>query len=369
MRTCLLALAVVVAASLVVPPASLQDAGAYEAVDGWVTPFAEDGFAFGSHTGVFAESPDRIFIVQSGEIEIPSPPPSGWNGFVGSIGIDATEPEARAERNFIFVVDGEGNVTETWSQWDSLFEGTSGPHRVRMSPHDPEKRVWVVHESGHAVYAFSNDGQDHVMTLGMAGMSGNDEAHLSSPQDVAFLEDGSILVGDGDNTRVVMYDAEGAYVTHFGERGNRRGYFEDIHSVATDSIGRIYVTDRVLGRIQAFNQTTRAAAWYHPNISPVATWSGYDEPTDVINSGYDVWVVENSPARIIKLDSNGNEQFRQDVSGTGPGQFQELHQISVDADGNVYGADSVSGRTVKLTPRADADFQQLIRPDEDLLID
>ena len=39
----------------------------YDVVRGWHKPFAEPGFAFGGNSGVFAESPDRIFIAQRGE--------------------------------------------------------------------------------------------------------------------------------------------------------------------------------------------------------------------------------------------------------------------------------------------------------------
>lgn len=42
-----------------------------------------------------------------------------------------------------------------------------------------------------------------------------------------------------------------------------------------------------------------------------------------------------------------SDLFTCDVAGDGPGQFSELHQFSVDADGNVYGADNVKGRTLK----------------------
>ena len=38
----------------------------YEIVTGWQDEFAPEGFAFGGNSGVWAESPDRIFVSQRG---------------------------------------------------------------------------------------------------------------------------------------------------------------------------------------------------------------------------------------------------------------------------------------------------------------
>ena len=138
MRRLVFGLAVIVAVGLTAAPAFLQGivTSPYDVVDGWMTPFADDGYAWGSHVGVFAESPDRVFVSQSGEIQLPDPLPSGWAGFVGSIGIDALRPDesTRVPRNCIFVVDGEGNLIDAWDQWDHLCEGSNGPHKIPDKP-------------------------------------------------------------------------------------------------------------------------------------------------------------------------------------------------------------------------------------------
>ena len=369
MRKSVLVLVAVAVSGLLAGPASLQDLGAtgpgsYEAVDGWLKPFAGDGFAWGGNSGVFPESPDRIFVVQRGETRLPEPVPSGFEGFVGSIGINALrEAERRTWQNCIFVVDGDGNVIEVWDQWDHLFEGSDGPgpHRIRISPYDPERRVWVVHETGHQIFVFSNDGSELLMTLGEKNVSGDDETHLGGPQDVAFLPDGRILVADGMvNSRVIILDAEGNYRTEFGERGTGRGQFNGVHGLAVGPDGRIFVADRDNQRVQVFNETTRAAVWYHPNIAPIATWPGFDLPLDIIVNQYEVWVADLGPAKIVKLDLNGNRQYTWELDSEGPGAFLEMHSFAVDSDGNLYGADNQHGRTQKLVPKADADPALLI---------
>src|SRR5437868_15049551 len=79
-------------------PAALQSApgvisgptglSPYDVVRAWHKPFSEPGFTFGGNSGVFAESPDRIFVAQRGEYRLPSPVPAGFTGFPGSIGVN-----------------------------------------------------------------------------------------------------------------------------------------------------------------------------------------------------------------------------------------------------------------------------------------
>ena len=369
MRTAVLVPALVVTASLLADHALLQEPGAtgpspYDVVDGWLKPFASEGFAWGGNSGVFAEPPDRIFVVQRGETRLPDPVPPGFTGFVGSIGLNALrDVDARVWQNCIYVVDGDGKLIETWDQWDHLFEESDGPgpHRIRISPYDPERRVWVVHETGHQIFVFSNDGSELLMTLGEKDVGAHDESHLGRPQEVAFLPDGRILVADGlDNARVVVLDAEGRYITEFGEQGTGRGQFDGVHAVATGPDGLIFVVDRDNKRVQVFNETTRAAAWYHPKIAPVAVWTGFDLPLDIIVNGNDVWVSDLSPPKVVKLDLNGNRQYTWMLASEGPGRFREMHSFAVDADGNLYGSDNQLGRTQKFVPKADADPTLLI---------
>ena len=125
-------------------------------------------------------------------------------------------------RNVIFVVNDEGKLIENWNQWDYLFEGTGGPHMIAISPYDPERRVWVVNSGRHQVHAFSNDGKELLMTLGIENETANDETHLGTPQDIAFLRDGSIVVADGlTNSRVIKFDKDGHYLTAWGKQGGR----------------------------------------------------------------------------------------------------------------------------------------------------
>ena len=369
MRNAVRILLAVAMGGILTSHASAQDLGPavpapYEAVEGWLEPFAGEGFAFGGNSGVFPESPDRIFVLQRGETRLPDPVPDGFDGYAGSIGINTLrEAERRTWQNCIYVVDGDGNVIEVWDQWDHLFEGSEGPgpHRIRISPYDAERRVWVIHESAHQIFVFSNDGSELLMTLGEKNVQGDDETHLGGPQDVAFLPDGRVLVADGFiNSRVIILDAEGNYLDEFGRPGDGRGEFNVVHSVAVGPNGRIFVADRNNRRVQVFNETTRAAVWYHPNIAPIAVWPGFGLPLDIIVNQYEVWVTDLSPVKIVKLDLNGNPLANWELDSEGPNAYVEMHSFAVDAEGNLYGADNQYGRLQKLAPKADADPAMLI---------
>ena len=53
---------------------------------GWMQPFAEDGFSWGGNSGVYVQSEDRIFFLQRGETELPDPVPDEYSNFAGSLG-------------------------------------------------------------------------------------------------------------------------------------------------------------------------------------------------------------------------------------------------------------------------------------------
>ena len=342
------------AALLLTAPTAIhaQSPGAdpYVVVEGWMDSFAPEGFTWGSQPGVFVESVDRIFVIQRGEIAVPDPLPEGWDTYVGSVGISALG-STPVFNNCIFVVDSEGHVVETWNQWDYLFEGTNGPHKIRISPYDPARRVWVVNERRHQVHVFSNDGRELLMELGEAFVGADDESHLGRPQDVAFLPDGSVVVADGlDNSRVAKFDASGEFLMAWGSRGAEDGQFNGVHAVATDSRGRVYVADRNNDRVQVFDS----------NGVHLATWGGLSFPNDIfVTADDEVWVADNQTPQMVKFDTEGNRLYSW-MLDTGPHRFGEVHEMAVDSEGSWYGGDNVLGRTQKFVPRPGADPSTLI---------
>lgn len=345
------------------------DVGAYGAVQGWLKPFQEEGFAWGGNSGVYAESPDRIFIIQRGETRLPTPIPEGFEGWAGSIGINALfSADLRTWQNVIFTVNRNGEVTDVWDQWNHLFADLDGPgpHRIRINPYDPDRHVWVVDETGHRIFVFSNDGKELVRTYGERDVSANDQTHLGKPQDVAFLPDGRTLIGDGlENKRVIILDEDGNYQSEFGESGTGLGQFAEVHGLALGPNGLLFVADRQRG-VHVFRQSYDPARDYHPEFEPVTLWEGFALALDLHVTEEALWVSEVNPGerlpRLIKLDFEGNRLYEWDLPTEGPSRFIESHSFAVDSEGNLYLSDNQNARTHKFIPRETADPNQQLQP-------
>ena len=336
----------------------------YNIISGWHKPFAEEGFAFGGSSGVFAESPNRIFVAQRGETRLPDPIPAEFSGFAGSIGINVLfATDLRVWEHCLYTLDGDGNVREMWDQWDHLCEGSDGPgpHRLRINPYDPERRVWLVNETFHQVYVFSNDGSELLKILGEKNVPGDDETHFGRPQDVAFLPDGRILVADGlDNHRVIILDADGNYISEFGGFGEGPGQFNGIHALGIGPEGLIFALDRSGGRVNVFRTTDNPA-----EVEFVDVWGGFGLTLDIIVNDDAIWFTAFGPGRLvnfIKMDFEGNRLYTWVVPRELPDGYIEVHTFSVDSDGNLFGGDNQYGRTQKFVPKPDADPDLLIKP-------
>ena len=369
--------------------------GPYDVVHDWpkntsTVPGHED-WTFAAVRGVHAESADRILAVQLGElpnIERPEPrvlPEVGpglgfpvarapWRSFrtaMGAVNANLTGGAGAREGidyrggHGILVFDRDGNLVEEWTQWDSLLVR---PHSIYVSPYDPEKRVWVVDDGAHAIFVFSNDGEELLQTIGVPGEGGIDETHLFWPCYIDWAPDGSFYVSDGGDfynpdrplgARVVKFDADGNYLLEWGQEGvppneARPGYFNNLHGIAVDpESGRVFTNDRQNHRIQVFS----ADGEY------LDEWSVGAPPADlhmfIISNGA-LWAADRGTNKILKYDFGGNLLYSWGVAGDFPGGMWGVHGMSVDDEGNFYVAEVDNGRIQKFTPRSGANPAYLV---------
>jgi len=328
-----------------------EETGPYDVAAKWPAPFARSGYVQGSQGGVFAETPNRIFLANRGELKLPDKLPNNFNGAWGSLGQAATggKPELR---NCIIVVDANGKVVESWTQHDHLFAGGRGPHKIKISPYDPQRHVWVVDDVRQQIFEFTNDGKQLVMTLGEAGVAGNDDKHFGRPTDIAWLPDGTFFISDGYvNTRVVKFDKNGKYLMSWGTKGRGPGQFDLPHSIDIDRNRRVYVADRSNSRIQVFDE----------NGKFLDQWPNIRQPYHImITADQYLWVADGVSNKFLKYDLNGKLLYSWGTYGTFPGAFWGVHQFTVDSAGNLYAAETFGGRTQKFRPKPGADRSKLI---------
>jgi DNA-binding beta-propeller fold protein YncE len=111
-----------------------------------------------------------------------------------------------------------------------------------------------------------------LMSLGVAGEAGNDNAHFNGPCDVVVAADGSIYVSDGHNGqysttadaieegrqsgetgRIMQFAADGTFIRQWGRLGTAHGEFRTPHGLEIDSQDRLWVADRGNHRLEIFD--------------------------------------------------------------------------------------------------------------------
>src|SRR6266850_2564759 len=308
-----------------------EEFGPYELVENWPQPLQDGpdgvkhaGWTWGSVGAVYAETPDRIWIAQRGELPLPPDakpwtpysmltPPRVANG--NDDGRNPTcnsEPKPRLERRYhhaILVVDRNGKLIQWWQDLDKIFDMPCGrgPHKIKMNPYDPSKHVWIIDDQLHMIYKFTYDGK-LVMSLGTKGQKGRDGGKLfDRPTDIAWLPDGTFFISDGyGGTRVAKFDKDGKFLDMFKT------------GVRSSPYAHIITTDQFL------------------------------------------WISDGGTNRIVKYDLDGHYMYGWGGPGGQPGQFNGPHSITVDQEGNLYLAEVFNGRVQKFRPKPNADKAKLV---------
>jgi peptidylamidoglycolate lyase len=320
-----------------------DETGPYQVIEKWPEPFERPGAPMGSalvpgkasagsSSAVFAETPNRIFL--------------------GNRLGEMPKADTPKLRNSIVIVDGNGKLLDAWVQYDHLFQGGRGPHKIKISPYDPQHSVWVIDDTRHQILKFTNDGKELLLTLGEPGVPGNDENHFARPTDIAWLPDGTFFVSDGYiNTRVMKFDKNGKFLMTWGTKGNSPGQFNLPHSVDIDRQRRVYVADRANSRVQVFDE----------NGKYLDQWPNIRQPFHImITPDQHMWVTDGVTSKFLEFNLDGKLLYSWGTYGTFPGAFWGVHQFSVDSEGNLYVAEDNGGRYQKYRPAPGGERAKLI---------
>jgi hypothetical protein len=387
-------LAVVLVTVLLTPSALVQERGGqerggqeefgpYEPVADWPKPLPDGkdgvthaGWTWGPVGGMYAETPDRIWVAMRGELPLPPnakpwtpygmlQPPRRATGNPDGVSATCESTEKRGwERRFhhsIIVLDGNGNLVQDWPHLNQMFEGQCGrgPHKIKMSPYDPQKHVWIFDDQLHVIYKFTYDGK-LVMTLGTKGQRGRDGGKLfDRPTDIDWLPDGTFFISDGyGGKRVAKFDKDGKFLMDWGAapkdpKNPGPNEWNTVHSISISKDRRLYVVDRGHRRMQIFDENGKFLDMFTTGVRS----SPYFH---IITADQTLWVSDGGTQRILKYDLKGNYLYGWGGPGGHPGGFEGPHQFTVDQDGNLYVAEVFNGRVQKFRPKPNADPAKVV---------
>ena len=234
----------------------------------------------------------------------------------------------------ILVFDPSGKLLRSFGK--GLF---ASAHGLRV---DHDDNVWVTDNMNHTVLKLGPDGKV-LLTLGARNRPGDDERHFNRPTDVAFAANGDFYVSDGyGNSRVVKFVRDGKFLLSWGRKGKADGEFDLPHAVRIDSKGNVYVADRENDRLQVFTPEGK----FLRKIEGVAPFGLFITPDDTL------FVADGRANRVVKMTADGKVLASFGEKGTGPGQFDMAHAVTVGRDGAVYVCDINGKRVQKFVPVA-----------------
>lgn len=326
--------------------------GPYEVVVGWPQPLpGHEGWQMSRTAGVWAETPDRIWVATSGELPTNYQAARQWGPttipkLVPALG-ELTTRIGRYE-HIILVFDRNGKLLESWDQWNQRVKGIN---RILVSPYDKERHIWIVDQGSNSAYKFTHDGKKLALEISAASVPGADPEKFSA-QDMAFLPNGEFYLTGG--SRVSRFSADGKYLSGFERPGSGPGALQGTHGIQVDARGRIYVADRGNSRIQVFDaHGTYLDQW--PNI--VAPYC-----MRLSKDGRFMWVSDGYTQTFQKYDLEGRlvKGSTWGTWGVVPGALWGPHWFDVDSEGNLYVAEDYNARVQKFQPRTDGLKEQLV---------
>ena len=274
----------------------------------------------------------------------------------------------------VVVFDQEGNVVRAWGGPGAGYEWPESEHGVFV---DDTDSVWLAGNGtkDSQLLKFSLEGR-FLLQIGKSGQSkgSNDTANLGSPADINVdVAAREVYVADGyRNRRVIVFDSEtGNYKRHWGAYGKppsdaatppydparppSQQFGQPVHCVRLASDGLVYVCDRTNNRFQVFRKdgTFVSESFFEKETRLNGSVSELAFSPDRAQSL--IYMVDgvNNEMRIVDRTTN-SVVGRVGRPGRFAGQFHVVHNVAVDAQGNVYTTEVNTGQRVQKFRMVDA---------------
>jgi DNA-binding beta-propeller fold protein YncE len=161
---------------------------------------------------------------------------------------------------------------------------------------DTERRLlYVVDTKQDVVFVYDADSLKPLRKIGTPGkkhtLTGPGE--FSLPSNIALDKEGNVYVTDSLNFRVEIFDAEGNFISQFGQHCDAIGCFERPKGIAVDSDGHIWVVDTNLALVEIFNRDGELLAYVG---GPGRSLGRFNDPMGIaIDKNNRVFVSEQYP--------------------------------------------------------------------------
>ncbi|MEP6493549.1 MAG: hypothetical protein ABJF01_12770 [bacterium] len=215
--------------------------------------------------------------------------------------------------------------------------------------------------AGHQIYKFSPDGK-LLMTLGKAG-GGRDPDYFTQPNAVFVAPNGDIFVVEGHSSNasgtppvpppasLYKFSKDGKLIQRWGTWGPGDGpyNFDQPHALAMDSKGRLFVGDRGNNRIKIFDR----------DMKLLDTWYQFSRPSGIFIDAQDnIYVADSESGSVARTRTDWKRGMRIGSAKDGtvkyyipdpavdPPSTSSAEGVAVDAKGNIYGAE-VGPRALK----------------------
>jgi DNA-binding beta-propeller fold protein YncE len=277
----------------------------------------------------------------------------------------------------VVAFDADGNYLKSWGGPGESYEWPITEHGIFV---DYKGNVWIGgnDKADNQILKFTQDGK-FLMQIGHSGQTkGNkDTQDLNRPADqFVYPKTNELFIADGyGNTRVIVFDADtGAYKRMWGAFGNQPAdppqappaseeakgehgatkgksqpeegpgppQFNIVHAARVSDDGLVYVSDRANKRLQVFTLEGKFLKQTFIGRGCEAPACGNGQTTASTAFSRDpqqqfLFVADRSEGRILVLNRKTLETiYSFGKPGQAPGDFNILHHMAIDLQGNLY---------------------------------
>jgi DNA-binding beta-propeller fold protein YncE len=183
-------------------------------------------------------------------------------------------------------------------------------------------------------------------------ITGSDKKPFNQPSAIDVFND-RIFVLDGVNSRVAVFDSEGAFLFDFGDAGSDPGEFKAPLGLSVDYQGKIYVADSGNHRIQIFDTKGNLLTYFALKED---RYGDLADPTDVVfdKKNNRLLIVDNDNHRLLVYTPDG--KFIKEIGEVGfdNGQFRYPYSITLDGKWNFYVVDVLNTRVQVFSPQGES---------------